>query len=227
MHTTGAVLQLHAYTCLHRVATVNQGRASRPNLCHPQALFTSYNFQCPLLVGLLQMAIIVPVRLQSVRERLLYSCSRAMHVYCIDPQIPCSHAQSCNLEQVCYAVARPRLEAKTFRAVVPLAFVNVLNLVCGLVGERSSVPKLRLAVALHHRSTTLPCCCQGSSEANTSFARPAAGTGGLNVPMFIALRRFTLITTMLLERIMYKRKHDRSTYGAVGTMILGAPSLSQ
>ena len=45
--------------------------------------------------------------------------------------------------------------------------------------------------------------------------------------MFIALRRFTLITTMLLERIMYKRKHDRSTYGAVGTMILGAPSLSQ
>lgn len=39
--------------------------------------------------------------------------------------------------------------------------------------------------------------------------------------MFIALRRFTLITTMLLERLMYKRKHDRSTYGAVGTMILG------
>lgn len=48
------------------------------------------------------------------------------------------------LDQVCYAVARPRLEAKTFRAVVPLAFVNVLNLVCGLVGE--SHP-------LHHWST--------------------------------------------------------------------------
>jgi hypothetical protein len=41
-------------------------------------------------------------------------------------------------EQVCYAVARPRLEAKTFRAVVPLAVVNVLNLVCGLIGKMSS-----------------------------------------------------------------------------------------
>ena len=40
-------------------------------------------------------------------------------------------------KQVCYAVARPRLEAKTFRAVVPLAVVNVLNLVCGLIGEIS------------------------------------------------------------------------------------------
>lgn len=45
--------------------------------------------------------------------------------------------------------------------------------------------------------------------------------------MFIALRRFTLITTMLLERLMYKRKHDRSTYGAVGTMILGEPNLTK
>jgi hypothetical protein len=45
--------------------------------------------------------------------------------------------------------------------------------------------------------------------------------------MFIALRRFTLITTMLLERLMYKRKHDRSTYGAVGTMILGEPNWTQ
>lgn len=52
-------------------------------------------------------------------------------------------------------------------------------------------------------------------------AIPPAGTGGLNVPMFIALRRFTLVTTMLLERSIYKRKHDRSTYGAVGTMIMG------
>ncbi len=39
--------------------------------------------------------------------------------------------------------------------------------------------------------------------------------------MFIALRRFTLLTTILLERILYKRKHDRSTYGAVSTMIIG------
>lgn len=60
-----------------------------------QALFTSYGFNCPLLVGLLQMVIIVPV---------------------------------------CYAVARPKLELKTFRAVAPLAVVSVANLVCGLIG---------------------------------------------------------------------------------------------
>ena len=60
-----------------------------------QALFTSFNFQCPLLVGLLQMAIITPV---------------------------------------CYAVARPKMELSTFRAVAPLAVVNVLNLVSGLIG---------------------------------------------------------------------------------------------
>ena len=82
VHMTGDSLQLYAYACLHRVPTVNQGRAPCPNLHHPQALFTSYNFQCPLLVGLLQMAIIVPVRVQSGRETLVSSCSRAMCGYC-------------------------------------------------------------------------------------------------------------------------------------------------
>ncbi len=48
-----------------------------------------------------------------------------------------------------------------------------------------------------------------------------AGTGGLNVPMFIALRRFTLLCTIVLERIMYHKKHDPSTYGAITTMIAG------
>ena len=48
------------------------------------------------------------------------------------------------------------------------------------------------------------------------------GTGGLNVPMFIALRRFTLLCTIVLERLMYHKKHDPSTYGAVTTMIIGA-----
>ena len=49
-----------------------------------------------------------------------------------------------------------------------------------------------------------------------------AGTGGLNVPMFIALRRFTLLTTILLERVLYAKSHDRSTYSAVSLMIIGA-----
>lgn len=60
-----------------------------------QALFTAYGFRAPLLVGLLQMAIIAPV---------------------------------------CYLVARPRVDVSTARACAPLALVNVLNLVCGLVG---------------------------------------------------------------------------------------------
>ena len=60
-----------------------------------QALFTAYGFRAPLLVGLLQMAIIAPV---------------------------------------CYLVARPKVDVSTARACAPLALVNVLNLVCGLMG---------------------------------------------------------------------------------------------
>ena len=52
----------------------------------------------------------------------------------------------------------------------------------------------------------------------------AAGTAGLNVPMFIALRRFTLLCTIVLERVMMNKRHDRSTLGAVGVMIGGAPA---
>lgn len=53
-----------------------------------------------------------------------------------------------------------------------------------------------------------------------------AGTGGLNVPMFIALRRFTLFCTIILERFMMQKKHDRSTLGAVGVMIGGTANFS-
>ena len=35
---------------------------------------------------------------------------------------------------VCYAVARPQLSWDTVQTVLPLALVNVLNVVCGLVG---------------------------------------------------------------------------------------------
>lgn len=82
---------------------------------------------------------------------------------------------------VCYAVARPKLEWGIARGTIPLALVNVLNVVSGLIG-----------------------------------------TGGLNVPMFIALRRFTLFCTIILERFMMQKKHDRSTLGAVAVMIGGA-----
>ncbi|CAK0772874.1 hypothetical protein CVIRNUC_004008 [Coccomyxa viridis] len=82
---------------------------------------------------------------------------------------------------VCYIVAKPKLEWGIARGILPLALVNVLNVVCGLMG-----------------------------------------TAGLNVPMFIALRRFTLLCTIVLERFMMGKKHDRSTIGAVGIMIGGA-----
>jgi hypothetical protein len=40
--------------------------------------------------------------------------------------------------------------------------------------------------------------------------------------MFIALRRFTLLCTIVLERVMMAKRHDRSTLGAVAIMIGGA-----
>ncbi|KAK9808798.1 hypothetical protein WJX72_003877 [[Myrmecia] bisecta] len=82
---------------------------------------------------------------------------------------------------VCYLVARPKLELALIKSTLPLAAVNVLNVVCGLIG-----------------------------------------TGGLNVPMFIALRRFTLMCTIILERVMMKKQHDRGTLGSVAVMIIGA-----
>lgn len=48
-----------------------------------------------------------------------------------------------------------------------------------------------------------------------------AGTAGLNVPMFIALRRFTLLFTILLERYWLKKSHDWPTLSAMGIMIGG------
>lgn len=41
--------------------------------------------------------------------------------------------------------------------------------------------------------------------------------------MFIALRRFTLLFTILLERFWLKKSHDWPTLSAMGIMIGGAP----
>ena len=38
---------------------------------------------------------------------------------------------------VCYVVARPKLEWALARSIMPLAVVNVLNVVSGLVGRHS------------------------------------------------------------------------------------------
>eukprot|EP00887_Chlorella_sp_A99_P000588 scaffold17.g588.t1 len=85
------------------------------------------------------------------------------------------------ISPVSYLVARPRLSWDLLRVLAPLAMVNVLNVVCGLIG-----------------------------------------TAGLNVPMFIALRRFTLLFTVLLERYWLRKSHDWPTLSAMGIMIGGA-----
>jgi len=42
--------------------------------------------------------------------------------------------------------------------------------------------------------------------------------------MFIALRRFTLVCTIVLERSLMHKQHDRATIGAVALMIGGEPA---
>ncbi len=64
-------------------------------------------------------------------------------------------------------------------------------------------------IPLHAHMTCTPC------------PSPTAGTAGLNVPMFIALRRFTLLFTILLERFWLKKSHDWPTLSAMGIMIGG------
>ena len=41
--------------------------------------------------------------------------------------------------------------------------------------------------------------------------------------MFIALRRFTLVCTIVLERVMLNKMHDKSTVGAIAVMVGGVP----
>lgn len=45
------------------------------------------------------------------------------------------------------------------------------------------------------------------------YADMFSGVGGLNVPMFIALRRFTVLITIGLEVWWYKKKHTKVAYG--------------
>lgn len=47
---------------------------------------------------------------------------------------------------VCYLVARPKLEWGLARGIIPLAVVNVLNVVCGLIGEQASHSTLGHAI---------------------------------------------------------------------------------
>eukprot|EP00884_Botryococcus_braunii_P020246 jgi/Botrbrau1/6905/Bobra.67_3s0024.1 len=48
------------------------------------------------------------------------------------------------------------------------------------------------------------------------------GTAGLNVPMFIALRRFTLIFTIVLDYLLFRKAYDFITISSVSVMVGGA-----
>lgn len=85
------------------------------------------------------------------------------------------------ISPVTYFIGRPPISFQLARNLAPLALVNVLNVVAGLMG-----------------------------------------TGGLTIPMFIALRRFTLVFTILIERFYLGKTHDWSTMGAVSIMVVGA-----
>ena len=75
-------------------------------------------------------------------------------------------AQMLVMVPVCYLVARPRLEWGTAKTVFPLAVVNILNVVCGLIGRLNSAQILHMPV-----STVL--CLQGKnlSTTDTHFSR--------------------------------------------------------
>lgn len=175
-----------------------------------QAVFTNFGFHYPLTVALLQMAFIAPVS---------------------------------------YLVARPQLNIALVRQLAPLAMVNVMNVVCGLIGETRNVALPAACTAaqrcLAHTGrpggplqpltldqgvaglfdimpATRPCCHPAySAPRHPQIATRGAGTAGLNVPMFIALRRFTLLFTILLERYWLKKTHDWPTLSAMGIMIGG------
>jgi solute carrier family 35 len=48
------------------------------------------------------------------------------------------------------------------------------------------------------------------------------GTGDLTVPMFIVLRRFTMVITIVIERLFFSSTHNWQVLSSVGVMISGA-----
>ena len=130
---------------------------------------------------------------------------------------------------VSYVVARPQLNMALVRQLAPLAMVNVMNVVCGLIGGCAQVRCAGRRACTDSRRRLSRVERWSKAAASTSgLTQPrAAGTAGLNVPMFIALRRFTLLFTILLERYWLKKTHDWPTLSAMGIMIGGACALAE
>ena len=65
---------------------------------------------------------------------------------------------------VCYTVARPKLSWEVTQTVLPLALVNVLNVVCGLVGERPSSASGCMHVCLFVLTPKQPLCSRADDK---------------------------------------------------------------
>lgn len=82
---------------------------------------------------------------------------------------------------VMYVVARPKLELRIAKSVLPLSIVNLFSISAGFMG-----------------------------------------TQGLNIPMFVALRRFTILFTVIVEYLLFRKRQSVPTLSAVAIMISGA-----
>ena len=126
---------------LHRLA-VQHSCSIRHCTRHPQAVFTNYGFHYPLTVALLQMAFIAPVSYAVARPQVrAQQTAPPSHAsgsaFLLQPCRGCCTAllHSCLLNKppavVCACL---QLSWALVKQLGPLAMVNVLNVVCGLIG---------------------------------------------------------------------------------------------
>lgn len=109
-----------------------------------QALFTLYSFNVSVTVTVLQMASRLITWLLWLAGHYL-TAVRALRqalftLYGFNFPVTVALLQMAVIAPVCYAVARPKLEWALARGTMPLALVNVLNVVCGLVGAHRHGP---------------------------------------------------------------------------------------
>ena len=99
-----------------------------------------------------------------------------------------------------------------FRFPITIALLQSVCTALAAWATRDRPPSLRAAL------TCLPLATIHTANVATALV----GTAGLSMPMFIALRRFTLALTMAMERVMLGKVHSRVAVAAVGLMIAGA-----
>ena len=80
---------------------------------------------------------------QAMPLHIRYNVQALFTLYGFTFPITVALLQMAVIAPVCYLVARPKLEWGLARGIVPLAVVNVLNVVCGLIGEEMFYSNLR------------------------------------------------------------------------------------